>query len=190
MAATASAIAMFFAATPALAAATVTSVQIRSALTDPSQAYIQIAELQLFGGSTNYALTGVASATSVYENAGANPSNANDGSLASNYPAIYHSNASNGSDVFTLTLAAATSIDRISIYGRTDCCSYRDVYSYTLLNGAQIVGTGTLDARSTSFATANVTAAVPEPATWAMMIAGFGLVGGTMRRRSTKIAFA
>jgi hypothetical protein len=24
---------------------------------------------------------------------------------------------------------------------------------------------------------------VPEPATWAMMIAGFGLVGGAMRRR-------
>ena len=34
------------------------------------------------------------------------------------------------------------------------------------------------------------TGAVPEPATWAMMIAGFGLVGGAMRRRSTKIAFA
>ena len=33
-------------------------------------------------------------------------------------------------------------------------------------------------------------AAVPEPATWAMIIAGFGLVGGTMRRRSTKIAIA
>lgn len=27
--------------------------------------------------------------------------------------------------------------------------------------------------------------AVPEPATWAMMIAGFGLVGGAMRRRKT-----
>lgn len=34
------------------------------------------------------------------------------------------------------------------------------------------------------------TPAVPEPATWAMMIAGFGLVGGAMRRRSTKVAFA
>ena len=28
-------------------------------------------------------------------------------------------------------------------------------------------------------------AAVPEPATWAMLIAGFGLVGGAMRRRPT-----
>lgn len=29
---------------------------------------------------------------------------------------------------------------------------------------------------------------VPEPANWAMMIAGFGLVGATMRRRRTAIA--
>ncbi|WP_374656097.1 PEPxxWA-CTERM sorting domain-containing protein [Phenylobacterium sp.] len=35
--------------------------------------------------------------------------------------------------------------------------------------------------------TANVSA-VPEPATWAMMIVGFGLVGATVRRRS--LAFA
>lgn len=32
-------------------------------------------------------------------------------------------------------------------------------------------------------------AAVPEPATWAMMIAGFGLVGAVARRR-TKVSFA
>ena len=29
---------------------------------------------------------------------------------------------------------------------------------------------------------------VPEPATWAMLIAGFGLVGATMRRRRAAIA--
>ncbi len=34
--------------------------------------------------------------------------------------------------------------------------------------------------------------AVPEPATWAMMIGGFGMVGGAMRRRrvNTKVSFA
>jgi hypothetical protein len=32
--------------------------------------------------------------------------------------------------------------------------------------------------------------AVPEPATWAMMIAGMGLVGASMRRRSTAVSFA
>jgi hypothetical protein len=30
--------------------------------------------------------------------------------------------------------------------------------------------------------------AVPEPASWAMMIAGFGLVGAAMRRRATAVA--
>jgi PEP-CTERM motif len=31
---------------------------------------------------------------------------------------------------------------------------------------------------------------VPEPASWALMIAGFGLVGGAMRRRVVKISYA
>ncbi len=36
-----------------------------------------------------------------------------------------------------------------------------------------------------------VNAAVPEPATWAMMIVGFGLVGGAMRRRhSVRVTYA
>lgn len=33
-------------------------------------------------------------------------------------------------------------------------------------------------------------AAVPEPATWAMMIGGLGLVGASMRRRARRVAFA
>ena len=41
-----------------------------------------------------------------------------------------------------------------------------------------------------SFQSSASTTAVPEPATWAMMIMGFGMVGGVMRRRSTKVAFA
>lgn len=32
--------------------------------------------------------------------------------------------------------------------------------------------------------------AVPEASTWVMMILGFGMVGGAMRRRSTKVSFA
>ena len=35
-----------------------------------------------------------------------------------------------------------------------------------------------------------IEAGVPEPATWATMIAGFGLVGGAMRRRRVDVAFA
>jgi len=33
-------------------------------------------------------------------------------------------------------------------------------------------------------------AAVPEPASWAMMIGGFGMIGAVMRRRRTRIRFA
>jgi hypothetical protein len=36
--------------------------------------------------------------------------------------------------------------------------------------------------------TASDVTAVPEPASWAMMIAGFGLVGATMRRRTAALA--
>ena len=36
----------------------------------------------------------------------------------------------------------------------------------------------------------SVQAAVPEAATWGMMVMGFGLIGGAMRRRKTSVAFA
>jgi len=32
--------------------------------------------------------------------------------------------------------------------------------------------------------------AVPEPASWALMVGGFGLIGGAMRRRTTRVRFA
>jgi hypothetical protein len=37
-----------------------------------------------------------------------------------------------------------------------------------------------------AFETANFTVAVPEPATWAMMLFGFGGIGAVIRRRKTK----
>jgi hypothetical protein len=36
----------------------------------------------------------------------------------------------------------------------------------------------------------NASGAVPEPATWAMMLLGFGLVGGAMRRRKSAAQLA
>jgi PEP-CTERM motif len=44
-------------------------------------------------------------------------------------------------------------------------------------------GTSLFDPREPLYVrTANVNTAVPEPATWGMMLVGFGLVGGAMRR--------
>ena len=43
----------------------------------------------------------------------------------------------------------------------------------------------------TSFTVREVTGAVPEPATWAMFIGGFGAIGGMMRRRQrVTVSFA
>ena len=43
---------------------------------------------------------------------------------------------------------------------------------------------------SISYATGAASGAVPEPAAWGMLILGFGTIGGTMRVRSRKVAFA
>ena len=48
--------------------------------------------------------------------------------------------------------------------------------------GASWNGSGS-DSRIDAFKISQI-AAIPEPATWAMMIGGFGLVGGAMRRRT------
>ena len=65
----------------------------------------------------------------------------------------------------------------------------RDFYTINLNTGA-LTRVGTLD--RTLFGIA--VAAVPEPASWAMMLVGFGVVGGTMRRRrpatATRVRFA
>ena len=43
--------------------------------------------------------------------------------------------------------------------------------------------------RQVSIVASQAQGAVPEPSTWAMMIFGFGLVGTTLRRRRTRVAF-
>jgi PEP-CTERM motif len=64
------------------------------------------------------------------------------------------------------------------------------------LQGGWRVGSNSSLNSSTGFErllfSASSRAAVPEPATWALMILGFGLVGGAMRRRkpTTKFNFA
>ena len=45
-----------------------------------------------------------------------------------------------------------------------------------------------LDMLVTQIETANISVAVPEPSTWAMLIAGFGAIGAMMRRRREALA--
>ena len=65
-----------------------------------------------------------------------------------------------------------------------------DTSSFLYHVGGQITGASTLHI-DISHIDVNVPAApAPEPSSWAMMLGGFGLVGGAMRRRKTTIAFA
>jgi hypothetical protein len=59
------------------------------------------------------------------------------------------------------------------------------VVTYRVTSGPRLVG-ATFTSSSNSFEFDNLAlAAVPEPATWAMMIGGFGLIGAASRRRAT-----
>ncbi len=71
--------------------------------------------------------------------------------------------------------------------------------SYTLnfptnvryVNAVLTGSNGEVDFNNIGFtAELSIPSAVPEPATWAMMIGGFGIVGGAMRRRARRVALA
>lgn len=57
-------------------------------------------------------------------------------------------------------------------------------------NTIEVEGMTSSSAKAATYTgTATFAAAVPEPATWGMMIAGLGLVGGVMRRRRQVVQF-
>lgn len=179
-------------ATTSAHATDVTTIRIQNGI----PTWLQIAEIQAFkyGSATNIALTATATATSVYTPA-FSANKANDGVTAGDFYATpgYHSGSESGSEFFDLTFAAPVDLQSFTIFGRTDNNgNLRDLYTYTLYNGANIVGTGTLDARSTSLVSASFGSSVPEPASWAMLLVGFGMIGAGVRyrRRSTGVAYA
>lgn len=91
-----------------------------------------------------------------------------------------------------------------SNYGAYEFTSYTNVNSFAGYNGLSANGTwilivddvfpadgGSISGGWSLTFTTNATSGVPEPATWAMMIAGFGMIGAAMRRqRNMKVVFA
>lgn len=59
--------------------------------------------------------------------------------------------------------------------------------TYRVTSGSLLTG-ATFGSTANSFEFDNLATAVPEPAAWGMMIMGFGLVGGVLRRRSAKVS--
>lgn len=105
------------------------------------------------------------------------------------------------SGTYTFSDAGLTMLPETSNAGLIAPGVYQSAQSLSGFNGQLALGNWTLnisdrDASITgslgswSININPVAAAVPEPATWGMMIGGLALVGAQMRRRSTKVSFA
>lgn len=92
---------------------------------------------------------------------------------------------------FDFTAGIATSPTIVTFTG--DCCGDEDTYEFgsSLASGGTILLVGGSYFGSPVTVSGSVTSgAVPEPASWAMMLGGFGLVGGAMRsRRKALVTF-
>ncbi len=188
---TVAAAAAMLATVPATAVTVIgaTKIEITNAFPD----YLQVAELQAFSfGATNVALTsngGTATGSSTYAGF-SSPDKAIDGNTGGNYYSdTIFTSAGAGSGEFLDVTFAATNLSSISIFGRTDCCNDRDLYNVTIFNAAgATLFSGQVDARGQTGTVTFDPAIVPEPASWAMMVLGFGLVGFAARRRSVAVA--
>lgn len=177
------------AATSAAAVSVVGATTIR--IENGLDTYIQVAEVQALDfGSTNVALAGTASASSVWQPGVSDPQRAIDGITAGDYfnPAqrIFHSAA--GAGQFLQVNIAPTTLASLTIWGREDCCRGRDLFDVSIYNATgALLWSGQYDLRTGNrFGTVTFdrpVQGVPEPLTWALMVAGFGLVGTAVRRR-------
>ncbi|OJY67540.1 MAG: hypothetical protein BGP16_03185 [Sphingobium sp. 66-54] len=174
-----------------------TSIRISSGIGGGD--WLQIGELQVFANGVNIAL---ASNGAIVEGSGSwdgmsTADKATDGIISTSFPDIYHSDGAGTSERLVVTFTQAFDISDIVIYGRSDDGIERNLFKYQLYllsqPGEMLVDAGLLDARSAPYSasvTLPTTPAVPEPASWAMMICGFGLAGGALRARRGNMRIA
>lgn len=182
-----SALAATFGVSGLAAASSVAHAQVADVggvrVTQNATQHLQLGEVQVFQdvSGTNVALGGTATATSVYDvNTG--PEKAINNATASNYPNdLYHNLTQNAGEYWQVVFSPST-IDSVTVFGRSDCCTDRDEnLTLTLLDstGAPIAGQSYNFGIGPSLsATIDV---VPEPASLGLL--GLGAVVLLARRR-------
>ena len=158
----------------------VKSIEVRSAI----PTWLQVSEVVATqtGTGTDLATTAMgATGSALSVGFGGLVSNAIDGFGPASHPAEYHSGGTSAAEFLLITLATPSELDSITLLGRVDCCSTRDIYDLTVFDmaGGVLYSAMGLDATGPSHSvTATLSASsVPAPPTAALLIAGLAVVG-------------
>ena len=158
----------------------------RIEITTTNGDYTQIAEVVAMSGGQDVALAATATASSMISDWDLAPaSNAIDGNTGGDFYAdgIYHGEFG---DVLTISFNGATfDLDALTIYGRTDCCTERDVYTVKLfgIDGAVLFEQSNLAANGGAVS-ANIASAVPVPGAFLLFGPAIAGLAAARRRRA------